>query len=289
MFRRNRAFTLVELLVVIGIIALLISILLPALNRARQQANLINCSSQLRQIGGALAVYVSEDKGMLPWGDIYQPTLSPSNQESLWCWQFSLSQIMNKNLLGTDGLVHNLSPVFRDNDTITGFDYRWVCHYTCNPRVLYENSPTGLQPIPSAQRKITDVKHSSDVFVIWDAPQVMDNNYNAVSSADAIDAWGWYTNVLILDNSSVQANTALFPGSFGTGSGFGPGKAFQKKMNYDPAHAYGPPLIGWTSHLRFRHMNNTTLAALCLDGHVETRMVGQVTRKDIYTNSPQPN
>src|ERR1019366_8366077 len=159
MFRRNRAFTLVELLVVIGIIALLISILLPALNRARQQANLINCSSQLRQIGGALAVYVSEDKGMLPWGVIYQTTLTPSNQESYWNWQFSLSQIMNKNLLGSDGLVHNLSPVFRDNDTITGFDYRWVCHHTCNPRVLYDNSPTSLVPSPTSQRKITDVKH----------------------------------------------------------------------------------------------------------------------------------
>jgi hypothetical protein len=58
-------------------------------------------------------------------------------------------------------------------------------------------------------------------------------------------------------------------------------------MNYDPPNAYLP--LGWTSHLRFRHMNNTTLSALCLDGHVETRLVGQVTRKDIYTNSPQPN
>jgi prepilin-type N-terminal cleavage/methylation domain-containing protein len=288
MFRRNRAFTLVELLVVIGIIALLISILLPALAKAKQQANLINCSSQLHQMGETLGVYAAENHWSLPWGVIYQPTPTPANQETLWYWQFALSQIMNRNLLGADGFVHNLSPVFRDNDTIPGFDFRWVCHYACNPRVLYDNSPTALLPIPSAQRKVTDVKHSSDVFVIWDAPQVMDQNYNAVPNADSIDAWGWYNDTLVLDNPSktIILNSAVFPGSTGA-SGLSSGKAFQKKFNFDPPNAFLP--IGWTSHLRFRHMGNTKLNALCLDGHVENRAIGQVTRKDIYTNSPQPN
>ena len=62
----TRGFTLVELLVVIGIIALLISILMPSLSRAREAANRTACLSNLRQIGMAFVMYANEHKGTFP-------------------------------------------------------------------------------------------------------------------------------------------------------------------------------------------------------------------------------
>jgi prepilin-type N-terminal cleavage/methylation domain-containing protein len=63
--RSNNGFTLVELLVVIGIVALLVAMLLPALNGARQRAMATQCLSNLRQLGQAMVMYSVENKGFV--------------------------------------------------------------------------------------------------------------------------------------------------------------------------------------------------------------------------------
>lgn len=79
--RGNAGFTLVELLVVIGIIALLMGILLPVLAKARESGNTVKCAANLRAIGQGIAIYLSEYRQTFPAAYQYKP--NPANAEPI--------------------------------------------------------------------------------------------------------------------------------------------------------------------------------------------------------------
>jgi prepilin-type processing-associated H-X9-DG protein/prepilin-type N-terminal cleavage/methylation domain-containing protein len=92
----GRAFTLMELLVVIGVIAMLMGILLPVLGKARQSVQTVSCSSKLRQIGTASSMYAEENDGYfarsshsasvygcLRWGPAFMPYLADEQYKGM--------------------------------------------------------------------------------------------------------------------------------------------------------------------------------------------------------------
>ncbi|HZZ43887.1 MAG TPA: prepilin-type N-terminal cleavage/methylation domain-containing protein [Tepidisphaeraceae bacterium] len=100
--RLYEGFTLVELLVVIGIIALLISILLPSLNKARESANSLQCMSNLRQLGSAEGMYLNDFR---KW---HLPVRQPQAQSTGYtaanaAWNYNL--YFRKTLLGNNKVV----------------------------------------------------------------------------------------------------------------------------------------------------------------------------------------
>lgn len=98
MSRARLAFTLVELLVVIGIIAVLIALLLPALSKARAAARTVACASNLRQCVSAM-IQFDIDQGYLPFSSW---TSDPANNKYRWSWVDMLAGPDQTRIVGAE-------------------------------------------------------------------------------------------------------------------------------------------------------------------------------------------
>ena len=120
---------MVELLVVVGIIAVLIAILLPALRKAREQAKNVQCQSNLRNCGQALIIYANANKGKLP-----QHTGTP-NSGAGWLWDVSFG---TRDAMVKNGATrHTLyCPFYNEQDADALWNYKDTGNYDTSYAVM---------------------------------------------------------------------------------------------------------------------------------------------------------
>jgi prepilin-type N-terminal cleavage/methylation domain-containing protein/prepilin-type processing-associated H-X9-DG protein len=281
-----RAFTLVELLVVIGIIALLISILLPALNRARAQAQSVACLSNLRQIGQLIFMYADSSKSSLPYGYYDWATQIPTGTSNLQngigsppigktsvSWDTLLRCVV---LHQGDGTFGGLSKIVTSSpftcpaaSAFAGFvsPYPgWSLEYSCNPRLMPDlNNP---EDDPNAKifnqtktltpYKITSIQHSAQIILVFDGSQQFQEIWgNSYPVGYDIDNEGLY--------SPPPTWNYLHSGAINLGLSIA-------TTNQDTP-------VGGSGHadVRWRHGANNEANFLFVDGHAQTYKLGHYT------------
>lgn len=253
--RRKAGFTLVELLVVIGIIALLISILLPSLARARQSATALSCLSNLRQIGTALYMYADDHQGFLP-----------VNVDANVTWAVLLAPYLGGT---TNPYDPNMPKVFRcpSAQVMTQGTLHYTSHPLIMPSITRSYGSDALGPIRFTKSyKLSAIKPTSEVAIVFDGTQMLSQyrNGRCEGAAWQIDGgWMWgfpYGTLYRTSTMNVSSPINLRP-------------------NVDDVHATGayPP----AADIRYREKGDTAVNLLFSDGHAETVNRGEVLRSHL--------
>lgn len=285
-------FTLVELLVVIGIIALLISILLPSLARARQAAVTLQCLSNLRSIGQGISLYANDSKGYLPyaWVTVHDPSKAVSAGDTMQIsWPTTISQTLGGSGSYNMWDANNAGSmrVFECPARLMAPSGPWVPVSTYGGHPLMFANDWAFAPMQNAPwqeyngngtsrsvtgpplYKLTMLRNASEKAMIMDATQIL-------QSADGTVGWS-FPCVWHIDGTRYWWGTRLNE-ERSAWDGWIQSAAWEN-INNDadlggtltdvPDYNFNPG-DGGNYNLRFRHNMNKTANILFGDGHAES-------------------
>jgi prepilin-type N-terminal cleavage/methylation domain-containing protein/prepilin-type processing-associated H-X9-DG protein len=257
-----RGFTLVELLVVIGIIALLVSILLPTLSSARQSAQTVVCASNQRQLALAAIMYADANEQSLPPGSAVSGS---GDWEPFW-YDHLMAYIGQKGDVGAAATFDrsNYGDAFIcPSATLDAGYMHYGIHPKLSPRPNLSNY--GLPPEELEPYKLAQVP--AEVVLTVDAKQ-FDNpafpnvHGNAPWFLGLLGHGGMYTHLFESPPDNPLHGTAI-----GSVSPDDPVPLLGGNSDLDSG--------GWNDgDVRFRHRENDTINVSFIDGHVEALRIG---------------
>ncbi|WDE97602.1 DUF1559 domain-containing protein [Lentisphaera profundi] len=247
-----KAFTLMELLVVVAIIGILASLLLPSLSSARKSAKQASCTNNLRQIGIANYNYLDDNDSTLPWG-------AWSNSSPIMGW-------------GWDDLIY---PYLGKGEMSLTDQYKWFwteeqgldtlkCPGAVSPYLLGDK-PTGTYIMPRGNNGAANTRI---------AYQMSGNATNPPWTRKITDISDAQGTLLLTENDSIGGNPI---------QGLGRGATNPQKQ-IDPA-GNGLQLVATANYTLEIH-NKMKVNFLLIDGHVESH---SPTSKNVLGENGTPN
>ena len=277
----SRGFTLVELLVVIGVISVLIALLMPALTRARLSADLVKCQANFKQIYAAVSIYTNENRGVLPRSSSCIPGTATPDPGTWGTFEQTLVRL--SEILGTkvdEATYQSLSPVFVCVYADTTGKLVWAPNIVrtvqFHPRAFpgYDQQRDPVMNREYPQRKLATIRNASEKIAFYEGPQLPIWNMTSEPESIFLDNWRWNWGHMYAD-----------PPADGDYSRWD--EPIDSGRNADDGW--------WKCSMRFRHLKNTVTPVAFFDGHVEsrrggdprpgeTRRVGDVKVRDVCIN-----